>query len=330
MLWFVRKKILFSLAARLLRDFASQVGPMLNHKELLAPIVSEVLHLDEKQVQVVAGADAPRPDADKQQRVSFSVQAAGAGANLSFAFNPHVSKEESTTIIHRYLAKVSPEVKKLSEKFFIDKFEPAMAEVRKGLQEADSNVVGWENERRNLQLRSYQEMPYEKVADHVAELQRQQLTLKLSLVGMDAKQQEILHQLAEARTALEQRAEESSKAAASDEMVDTLKQLMALRAKHVDLLVNANKKAPGSVAQGEIDEANEHVLDAKIQMLSHLAKKQPQMNSDQLDSLKNELTRLAIDRSEAHAKLEFLEKMREDVQDAHCPEGGFGSTHQTN
>jgi hypothetical protein len=298
---------------RVAHEFSSQFSPLLNHKEFLAPAVAAVLHLDENQVQAVIGNGAPGPDSDKKQSTAFYVQVSGAGATLQFSFNPTVSLEDTNAIIHRYLDKVAPEIKKASEKLFNEKFEPALAEAQKAREAADSSVRGLENERRNLQLRSYEELPYEKVADHLADLQRQQLALKLSLVGMEAKQKEIEKQREFAHLRLQDQAAEASKIAASDEMIATLKQLVALREKNVDRLKEANRAA--TVSASDVDEATACALEAKIQLLSLLGKKQPQVNSEQLDSLQSELTRLAIDRSESQAKFEFLEKIRAEVQE---------------
>ena len=46
-----------------------------------------------------------------------------------------------------------------------------------------------------------------------------------------------------------------------------------------------------------------------------MSKKQPVVNNEQLDSLNNELTRLAIDRSESEARLKHLQSASDDLAD---------------
>jgi predicted RNase H-like nuclease (RuvC/YqgF family) len=53
----------------------------------------------------------------------------------------------------------------------------------------------------------------------------------------------------------------------------------------------------------------------KLQLLAAQSKKPTPVANEQLDSLRSELTRLAIDRSEQQARLEYLEKMRAEVQE---------------
>jgi len=129
---------------------------------------------------------------------------------------------------------------------------------------------------------------------------------------MEAKQEEILKQIERAHVRLQDQADEAAKATGSDEMIGTLKQLVGLREKNLERYQQA-KQAKG-VSAAEVEEAEVKVLEARIQLFSLLGKKQPVVQNEQLDSLQSELTRLAIDRSEAQAKLGYLEKMRDDVQ----------------
>jgi hypothetical protein len=234
--------------------------------------------------------------------------------HLTIRFSHPIDQEASRSIMKRYAELVAPEAKKLSQQFFTEHFETAMAEVKKTKESAVEKVGQLETERRNLQLRSYEELPYEKVADHLADLQRQQLTLKLSLVGMDAKKSEIEKQLKIAELRLKDQAERTAKQTASNETVDALKQLVALREKNADRVKELNQA--GIVAtQSEVDEAATRVLETKIQLFAALDKKQAPAHNEPLDNLQAELTRLAIDRSEQQARLEYLAKMREEAQE---------------
>jgi hypothetical protein len=220
---------------------------------------------------------------------------------------------KAKAIAKRYIELVAPDVKKLSEQLFNEKFEPAIAEANKKSEAATGKVDGLDAQRRGLQLRSYEELPYEKVADHLADLQRQILAIALSLAGMDAKQQEIDRQKAMAEERLKDQASRAAKEAASNETVDAIKQLVALREKNVERLRELNKSGMAT-AQSEIDDATAKVLETKIQLFALQGKKQLPVQNEQLETLQSELTRLAIDRAEQKAKLEFLAKTRDDVQ----------------
>src|SRR5262249_50990022 len=112
---------------------------------------------------------------------------------------------------------------------------------------------------------------------------------------------------------MKEAAEQAATTLDSDPMISTLKELAALRNRHVEALIAANKAGLNAVSAADIDDAKAKVLEAKIQLLSLESKRHPTISSEQLDSLRNEQTRLAIDRSETQARLEYLEK---EIQEA--------------
>ena len=227
--------------------------------------------------------------------------------------NPATAPGILSKLNERFTHLIAPTMKKTSKELFDELYASAFSEVAKANESAESTVVRLEDQRKDLQLRSYDELPYEKVADHLADLQRQVLALQLSLAGMDAKDSEIKKQLAILNERLHDRADQAAKEAASSETLDALKQLVALREKNVDRLKELNK-AGLAAPQGEIDEATARVLETKIQLFALQGKRQSPPHSDQLDNLEAERTRLAIDRTEQKAKLEFLAKTCNEVQ----------------
>jgi DNA repair exonuclease SbcCD ATPase subunit len=240
--------------------------------------------------------------------------AAEYDVRFSIWFDREVESAKAKEVLRQYLDLIAPDIKKLSERLFTENFEPAMQEAKKALDVADAKVNQLEGERRHLQLRSYEELPYEKVADHLADLQRQYLVLKLSLVGIDAKKNEIERQKTMAEARLKDQASRAAKEASSNEIVDALKQLVALREKNAERLKELNK-AGMAAAQSEIDDAGAKVLETKIQLFTLQGKKPTPAQNDQLETLQAELTRLAIDRSEQQARLDYLEHVTQDVSE---------------
>jgi hypothetical protein len=260
---------------------------------------------------------------DRQEGKTFVTvatmsQTSGGGwseLGLTIRFDHRLDASKAKSIVPRYVELIAPNVKKLSERLFTENFEPAMEEAKKTLEAADAKVNQFDGERRNLQLRSYEELPYEKVADHLADLQRQQLSLKLSIVGMDAKKNELEKQIDRAQVKLKERELDAQQDSGAKEIIDTLNEIVSLKQKKLASLAEIAKKAPGTVAQSDIDDANAILLETKLRLLSAQSRKPVPASTEQLDALQSELTRLAIDRSEQQARLEYLEKMRAEVQD---------------
>jgi hypothetical protein len=235
----------------------------------------------------------------------------GFSINCEIDFKRAIDRDQFDKIKKKYLQSIAGDVKEFSQKYFDETYEKAhaLAETRKD-EEANA-CANLSNDFRNLQLQSYAELPYEKVADHLADLQRQQLTIKLSLAGMDARKKAIQDQINIAQKRMAIAAEEAKKNNDSNSLLRGLHELVDLRMKQAKIVRQQNES--GVATPAEAAETDAKVLEAKIQLYTEEAKSKPQVNSEQLDSLSNELTRLEIDRSEAEARLKFLEETNAEV-----------------
>ena len=136
-------------------------------------------------------------------------------------------------------------------------------------------------------------------AETLADLRRQLLATQLSLHAIKARESATQSQIKIATDRFEKDSETS-------EITSALQQLVELRSLEVVHLKQANMKKSDAVTQSEIDQASARAVEAKIQLLTAKAKKQTGAENEQVKELNNQLTKLAIDRVEIEAKLEFL------------------------
>ena len=136
-------------------------------------------------------------------------------------------------------------------------------------------------------------------AETLADLRRQLLASQLSLHAIKARESATQSQIKIATDRFEKNSETS-------EITSALQQLVELRSLEVMHLKQANMKKSDAVTRGEIDQASARVVEAKIQLLTAQAKKRTGAENEQVKELNNQLTKLAIDRVETEAKLEFL------------------------
>ena len=256
----------------LTEHLTEQFKPLFVQENTLRSVVADVLQRKTEDIEIVpydqwaVRATAMSASGKKDDdRFSIAINPEYIGertrsffdfrGNFSYEINiaPHSNGNQSKAIIEQYNKKMALDVKKISEKLFTEKFERVFAEAQKEKDEIDKSISDLEARLKDLQAQSYDFLPYEKAVDQSADLQRQRLAIELSLAGMKAREQAIHEQIDMARLRLKEQADRSAKETASDEMIGTLKQLVALREKNVEHLKAANKS--GVAVSSEVDDA---------------------------------------------------------------------------
>jgi hypothetical protein len=146
-------------------------------------------------------------------------------------------------------------------------------------------------------------MPIEKTAEQLAETSRQLISTQLALAGMKAREQAIR----EAILATSQKMD----AASDDRTVKNLEQLHKLRADRLERLKQLT--ATGAASQDDVQKAEADVLAAEIDTDKTRSAVKRAAGGERLEALNNELSRLAIDRAENEARLDFLRKMMDET-----------------
>lgn len=157
------------------------------------------------------------------------------------------------------------------------------------------------------QLREESGLSQTQLSDRITDLQRQLLATDLSLQVTKAREMAMREQLG-----LLQKLTDSK--AADNQMLKTLSRIVDLRKARFERLKAA--KSTGAVAQEEADKAEEEMLAAMVDLDRATAALQKTESQSQLDALTAELRRIAIDRAEAEAKKEFLQKANDESFDA--------------
>ncbi|HZZ27216.1 MAG TPA: hypothetical protein VFE46_04345 [Pirellulales bacterium] len=140
-------------------------------------------------------------------------------------------------------------------------------------------------------------MPSEKFSEQLAEISRQQITVKLSLVGMEAREQAIAKEIAQTQQKMFEKT-------ASDDTVKNLEHLLQLRTERLERL--KKMRDTGAVPATDEQTAEADVLTAKIELDKSRAALKRANGGEQLDAWNNELSHIAIDRAETEARLKFL------------------------
>jgi hypothetical protein len=145
-------------------------------------------------------------------------------------------------------------------------------------------------------------LPSEKTAEQLAEVSRQLIGARLALVGMEAREAAIADQIKKTETKM-------AGATESDETLRGLEKLLMLRNEQLGRLKTL--RSNGAVAESEVQTAEAGVLSAKIELDKSKAAIKRASGGERLEKFNDELSRLAIDRAEAKARLAYLEKASE-------------------
>jgi len=137
-----------------------------------------------------------------------------------------------------------------------------------------------------------------QLSERLADLQRQVLSANLTLDILKARRQATSEELDK----LKQQAQAK---AADNETLRTLKRIVELRKARFDRLKAMN--AQNLASREDADKAEEEMLSAMVDLDRATAAAQKSESQSQLDALAADLSKIAIDRAEAEARLRFLD-----------------------
>jgi hypothetical protein len=188
--------------------------------------------------------------------------------------------------------------------FSKDYLTKLLAENREGLEKTLQQAKDEATDAQK-QLLASTGMPAEKISEQLAEISRQQIAAKLSLVGMDAREKAIADQIAKTQAKMQQQTD-------SDETIKNLEQLLQLRTERLENLKKMSdlKVAPAT----DVQSAEADVLSAKIELDKTRAAFRRANGGEQLDAWNNELSHIAIDRAETEARLKYLSQVSSQTE----------------
>jgi hypothetical protein len=274
---------------------------------LLAPIAADILKRTKD--EIVTG-QMPRNSDSQKMYISPELTTTPNGIELVFYFRPNIKQREATEIARRTLEQIAPLVRDLSRKALTEVLQPALESAEKSLVDGHRSIQSLRN--RLNELSTNHELPAEKLIDRLADLQQQRMNALLALDGMDARQKAIEEQIALTKARIDHDAQAAQQNGATAEMIATLKDLVKLRTANLDRLNQLRQS--GVAPQSEFDDASAKLLEAKIQLLSLQSSKEKNVGGEQINALTNELTKIAIDRAEMHARSDSLSNMTAETK----------------
>jgi len=148
-----------------------------------------------------------------------------------------------------------------------------------------------------------------QLSERFADLQRQLLATSLSLDVLKARQTATVEQLDHLKTRSQAKAEDG-------ELIRALKRLVEVRKARFESNKALNEKAKGVISQDDIDKSEEQMLTAIVELDRAKASLQKGESQSLLDSLTADLSKIAVDRAEAEARLKYLEGATKEAASA--------------
>src|SRR5262249_37855194 len=140
-----------------------------------------------------------------------------------------------------------------------------------------------------------------QLSERFADLQRQLLATSLSLDVLKARQAATVEQLDKLKKDNQAKVEDG-------ELIRALKRLVDVRKAPFESHKALSEKAKGVISQDEIEKWEEQMLTAIVELDRAKASLQKSESQSLLDSLTADLSKIAVDRAEAEARLAYLEK----------------------
>ena len=136
-------------------------------------------------------------------------------------------------------------------------------------------------------------LPPAQLTERLADLAKQELSTRMSLDVMKAREDAIRQQIDIAKA-------QANAKVADNQTLRTLKRIVELRKSRYENL--KQQKSQGVVPQADVDKGEEEMLAAMVEADRASAAQQKDASQAQLDQLSGELTKLAIDRAENEAQ----------------------------
>jgi hypothetical protein len=278
----------------------------------------------EAQGKLLVGVDVWRPDASQRLklkgygkmpkvRLDITLQQPDQDANwmsVGLLFAPPLSAEDAARVLRRLADTLAEDLPQFSQEYVrkrIDaKTEPFDKQGRIAVRELEQSL----NVLRATTGGSGQGV----IVDRLAQQDRQLFDARLSLAGLDAHEKAVIQELA--------KAEKSQTREADDEVIGNLKEIFRLRSEQFERIRKLAES--GQTSKQETEAAEAAMLEAKISFEKARAAAQRDATAGRVQALNDDLSKLAIERTEIKARLEFLEKARDtgrgDLEAAHRDE----------
>ncbi|HTQ38134.1 MAG TPA: hypothetical protein VMJ32_03850 [Pirellulales bacterium] len=214
------------------------------------------------------------------------------GIPLPHDITPPEGRQLREKISRRIIEKVAAALPDFSRDYIAKRLSDSQQQLEQQL----TKIRDQESRAQNDVIRS-SGMPSEKYSEQLAEISRQQIAAKLSLVGMDARQKAIDNEMAKTQIKMHDSAD-------SDDTLKSLERLLELRTERLETLKKMRDSGVAPTADMQAAEAD--VLSSKIELDKTRSALKRANGGEQLDAWNNELSRLAIDRAETEARLKFL------------------------
>lgn len=276
--------------------------------------VREITHTPLDKVTIVVGQPGFQPKqspADKEMIVSLLAWGGGyggaAGSSGSEEFTlglnswPETSSDAATRVLQAIATLAAEKFPEYSRKHLADLLGSRQKQADGGLKAANDRVSGALST-----LSSSNGLPPEKIADQLAEVDRQLLATRLSFEVRNAREAAIQKALADIAANLDSRS-------ADNRMLQNLQKIVELRKQQFEINKAADQKVPGSVGSGALAKAEEEMLAAIVDLDRTEAEFKRGEGGDQLAALNRELVQVSIDKAEDQARLKFLDEARQRV-----------------
>ena len=205
-------------------------------------------------------------------------------------------KDATDEIAERLAMRMVRNSQERTRDFFRQRFVEEINRLQSGIKDLDKETEQLSNERRNSEGTL---LSQPQLSERLADLERQVLATNLSLDVLKARRQATSEELDK----LTARAQAK---AAENETLHTLKRIVELRKARFDRL--KQMVAQGLSSREDTDRSEEEMLSAMVDLDRATVAAQKSESQSQLDALAADLSKIAIDRAEAEARLTFLEK----------------------
>lgn len=181
-----------------------------------------------------------------------------------------------------------------------------LEEARGRLGEIEQELDRLRKTSRDLRIREIElsgGLPSEAIGNQCRELQTQKLMLDVELAGLRARREAVLQRLAISEKRVAERREEP------DFDLKRLEATVRLHQNNYKRLLEANRRIPGSISQGEVEQARLELERAQLEIESHRQARKRQPQDELLAALNGQLAQIDIDAATVEAKLRAIEKL---------------------
>lgn len=285
---------------------------LVDHKAELERLLADNLGKEFKQIDVVAGQferGRSIPFPEKNEALNFGMTVTGisktpgsysrAAAHFRMLFRPAVPQEHVEKIELQFQDLLAKQLPRYSPEYLRKFLETTKAELETWLREAQQKRD--ELTAQLDKLRQHDPIPVEKAAEQLIEIDRQLLSARLSAAGLEARELAIEEHIARFE---KQDLSESDKA-----LLANLQKIYELRQENLKRVKAVDSAGTAYVAD-QLQKAETDVLSAKME---YEKAKSAARGAERRAVLNAELTKVAIDKAEATARLKFLEAARKET-----------------